>query len=430
MKRKIIQITQKPFVQNVIVMVTGTIGAQIVKMTLSPIITRVYGPEAYGVMGVFISIIQFIIPVAALTYPMAIVLPKNDLNAKGLIKLSLYISSVLTLIIMIFLVIFKNIIVEYFNIGEAATYLFLIPIVIIFTTLMQVSEQWYIRTKQFGINAKVSFYQAVILEFSKVGIGLITPTASVLVGLTAVANGLKALMLILFGRKSKYKSPNTSSEKRLSLKEIAKRHKDFPLLRAPQAFIDAITKGLPVLLLMTFFGPVSSGFYTLCRTVLTLPSSLIGKSVGDVFYPRINGALIKKEKLSSLIKKAVFALSGLGIVPFGLLIAFGPWLFGFVFGDSWVTAGEYARWLALSSFFRFINEPCIRALPVLSAQSLHLCVTIVQTLIRVASLWFGFFVFNDDKIAIALYGISDGLINFLLIILTLNISKKIEKNSK
>jgi O-antigen/teichoic acid export membrane protein len=292
---------------------------------------------------------------------------------------------------------------------------------------MQVFEQWFIRIKQFGINAKSMFYQSIIIEGSKVGIGLFYPVAPVLIFLTALNNGVRALFLITLGKRLvNNNTPNDLEEGHLPLKDLAKKYKDFPLLRAPQMFIDAISKGLPILLLTSLFSVASAGFFTICNTVLRMPSSLVGSAVGNVFYPKINEAALQGKKLTGLIKKAMFFLGLVGVIPFGLIIAFGPWLFELVFGSNWAIAGEYARWLSLSTFMRFMNEPCIRVLPVLSAQSLHLLVTVIQTITRASVLVIGFFIFKDDQIAIALYGITGAIINVLLILITLNISKKFD----
>ena len=78
MKKYVLAIMKKKFIRNVVLVVTGTASAQLVTMLLSPIITRLYGPEAYGHMGVFLAIVGVIAPVAALTYPIAIVLPKKE----------------------------------------------------------------------------------------------------------------------------------------------------------------------------------------------------------------------------------------------------------------------------------------------------------------------------------------------------------------
>src|SRR5699024_9309969 len=109
----------------------------------------------------------------------------------------------------------------------------------------------------------------------------------------------------------------------------------------------SISQGLPTIVLAGYFGPASAGFYSVSRMVLGAPSQLIGKSVGDVFYPRINEAALNKENISNLIKKATLILALIGIIPFGLVILIGPNLFSFVFGNEWSVAGEYARWIAL-----------------------------------------------------------------------------------
>lgn len=65
-------------------MASGTAMAQVISMLLAPIITRLYGPEAYGMMGTFMAIIGIFTPIAALTYPIAIVLPKIMKMRRGL----------------------------------------------------------------------------------------------------------------------------------------------------------------------------------------------------------------------------------------------------------------------------------------------------------------------------------------------------------
>jgi IS5 family transposase len=71
----------------VAVVASGTAGAQAITMGFSPVITRLYGPEAFGLLGVFMAMVQVLVPAAALTYPIAIVLPKEDRDARVLARL-------------------------------------------------------------------------------------------------------------------------------------------------------------------------------------------------------------------------------------------------------------------------------------------------------------------------------------------------------
>lgn len=424
MKKVFNQIINSKFVKNVIIMALGFTGAQTLNILLSPVITRLYGPEAFGIMSTFNAFTQIFVSVAALTYPIAIVLPKNDHDARSLINLSIYISLFIAIISTVIVFIFEENIVNMFKINEIAPFLYyLIPIVIIFAGIMQSLEQWLIRKKKFLINARVTFLQSLITNSSKIGIGLFYPTATVLVFLQAFSNGLKAFMMMLFVKD--WRKKNSTNKEYLEIKQLAKKYIDFPLYRAPEVFIYSVSQNIPVLLISSLFGPASAGFYNIGRTVLGLPSNLIGQAIGDVFYSRVSEAANNNEDLNYIIKKATITLFLIGLLPFGLVILFGPFLFEVVFDKEWFTAGEYARWIALSSYAVFINKPSVRALPVLRAQRFQLVFTILILIGQVISLSIGFFVFKNDIIALALFGTTGALFNIILVLITLNKSKKL-----
>ncbi|WP_298472146.1 oligosaccharide flippase family protein [uncultured Psychrobacillus sp.] len=425
MKSKIVKLLKRPFVRNVIIISTGTLAAQAITLFLTPVITRLYGPEAYGLMGVFVSLLGIVTPIAALTYPIAIVLPKKEEEAQGIIRLSFYISLITSMVAVLIIIFLSEHIVKLFNIEEIESYLFLIPVAILLAGFSQIMQQWLIRTKQFRITAKTTFVQALVMNSGKVGVGVFYPVAPVLISLSAIAPGFNAFLMYLFLKKSNEKQVFYYN-KSISIKKLATNYKDFPLFRAPQVFINAISDNLPVVLLTSFFGPASVGFYSLGRTALSIPTTLIGKSIGDVFYPRISDAGKNGENLTNLIKKTMFLLGIIAVIPFGLIIIFGPGLFSFVFGAEWRGAGEYARWIALWLFFKFIYQPCIIALPVLSAQAFHLKFTIINLMVRLLSLIIGFYVFSDDLMAIALFGISAAILSICLIFITLQISKRFD----
>lgn len=424
MRSQVEKLTTKPFVRNVIVVATGTAMAQIVYMALSPIITRLYGPEAYGLMGAFMAIVIIIGPVAALTYPIAIVLPKKDEDAQWLMRLSFLISIISAILLILVLALFYRQIVNLFDLENLSPFLFLLPFVALFSGTLQIAESWLIRTKQFKITAKVTVLHALILQGGMVLIGLFYPYAAVLIVLSAFAIGLRAAMMIGFSQKFEYIKFNLKLENRTEIKKTAIHFKDFPIYRAPEVFIDAVSLGLPVILLASFFGPASAGFYSIGYTVLSIPSQLIGKSVGDVFYPRISDAANNGERMTDLIKKATYYLGLAGILPYLIVIVFGPSLFSFVFGAEWLMAGEYARWIALWSFFKFLNKASVTALPALSAQAFQLYSTIITLVARITALAIGYYVFASDLIAIALFAITGSIANIVFIAITLHISKK------
>ena len=66
------------FVRNVAIVASGTVAAEAITMVYSPVLTRMYGPEAFGLLGVFVALLSIMTPIAALTYPIAIVLADKD----------------------------------------------------------------------------------------------------------------------------------------------------------------------------------------------------------------------------------------------------------------------------------------------------------------------------------------------------------------
>jgi O-antigen/teichoic acid export membrane protein len=429
MKINFLQITNKQFTRNVIILVTGTAAAQAVSLLLSPIITRLYGPQVYGLMGVFLAIVGIIAPISALTYPIAIVLPKSDKEAKRLASLSLMIAAIIAVLTTVVLFFFYHPIVKIFNLEKIGPYLFLLPIVIISAGFQQVVEQWLIRTKEFAITAKVTFFHALITQGSKVGFGFFYPFASVLIVITTLSIGIKALLLGIFSKNINFKTSKDQVDEQntLSHLELAKRHKDFPFFRAPEVCLSATSQNIPIIMLTAFFGSAAAGFYSIVKTGLSLPTQLFSKSVGDVFYPRISEAKNNGENVTGLIKKAILSLAAVGIVPYLFIILFGPWIFSFVFGEDWARAGEYARWVALWSFFGFLNKPCVTAFPVLSMQAFHLVFSIIMLISRILVLALGYYLYKSDLVAILFLGISGAVLNILLIFITIHRSRKFDQ---
>jgi len=114
------------FINNIIIVASGTALAQIITFGLTPIITRIYGPTSFGVLGTFMAIINILGPVAALTYPIAIILPKKNGEARQIMKLSLFICVIFGIISGLVLLLTFDIIVDLFNLDLVAPFLFLV----------------------------------------------------------------------------------------------------------------------------------------------------------------------------------------------------------------------------------------------------------------------------------------------------------------
>jgi O-antigen/teichoic acid export membrane protein len=414
--------------RNILTVVSGTAGAQAVTMALMPVITRLYGPEAYGVLGVFMGLAWMLTPVTALTYPIAIVLPKRDDNARALVRLALGTGLVVSALTMLIFLTVGEPIVHLLGVEEIAPYLLLLPLVMFAGAGLEVAQQWMIRMQRFGLTAKVAITHSIIHNGLRILGGVLHATPAMLVVSTGFGPALQAVMLGVAQRRVKQtdreEDPAAASEALATPLKMAKRHSDFPLYRAPQILINAISQHMPTLVLAAFFGPAAAGFFALCRQALTMPTQLIGKSVADVYYPRIVRAIHNREPISGMLTKAVAGLALVGLIPFGLVVAIGPWLFAFVFGQEWYAAGEQARWLAIAEYAIFITRPCVVAVPALSLQGRFLIFEVVSTILRIGSLMIGAMWLEAALSTVAAFTIASLIIYGSLLVIVLVESRR------
>jgi len=416
------------FGRDVALVTAGTAGAQIITIAFSPIITRLYGPKAFGLLGTFLAITSVIAPISALTYPIAIVLPKEDSVAKGIARLSIYIALAIATMVAIVFLLGGDRLINLLKIQEIRSFILLIPLFIIFSAWLQIIQQWLIRKKQFKIKAKIAVLKAFIINIAILLIGFFRPLAAVLIVIYTFGNALHAYILSIGAKKVEMKNRNVEKTyHKTTIWQLAKKHYDFPLYRSPQVFINSISQSLPILMLAAFFGPVSAGFYTICKKVLEMPSQLVGRSVGDVFYCRIVEAAHRGENLANLILKATIGLALVGISPFAIVITYGPRLFGFIFGSEWMIAGEYARWLSIPMFFFLVNKPSVAAIPVLRMQKGFLIYEFLSTGSKLIVFYIGFLLLKKDILIIALFSIFGALAYIFLIIWVIVYSVIIER---
>jgi O-antigen/teichoic acid export membrane protein len=142
-----------------------------------------------------------------------------------------------------------------------------------------------------------------------------------------------------------------------------------------------------------------------------------------VFYPRITEAAHRGENLTRLIFKATLYLAAVGFVPFAVVVAFGPWLFGLVFGAEWTVAGEYARWLAIMMFFFFINRPSVAAVPVLGLQKGLLIYELFSTGSKLIAIYIGGVLLKNDQLTVVIFSLFGAAAYIFLIAWIIILSK-------
>lgn len=405
------------FVRNVVVMATGTFGAHGVSIVFAPLITRLYGPDTFGVFGTFNALLAVLVPIAALALPIAIVLPSSDSEAAAIGRLSAMVSLAITMVLVAVLYVIGDQILWQLSMESIGNYVILLPLAMLAAAITQIFRQWMIRRNQFRKLANLGILHALVVNAAIVVSGLLYPFALALIVITVVGQGFYALLL---SRTVKWYKQSSSPR---NYRELLQRYREFPLYRAPQDFINAISQSMPIVLMASLFGASPAGLYALAKLVMGVPSALLGTAMRDVFYPKVTRMAQSGACIDRLIIRATIGLAVIGILPFALVVVFGPQMFSWMFGDDWDIAGQYARWLALFFFFNFINKPSVAAVPVLGIQRGLLIYEVFSTGGKVLGLIAGYHFFQDDVLAVALFSFI-GMVAYVAMIVWIILTAK------
>lgn len=400
--------------RNVMAVASGTAAGQVVVFAFSPLITRIYSPETFGLQGVFLSLISILSPVIALRYPMAIVVARDDTDAARLSYLSLGIAFGLSIACGLLLLMAHGPVLSLLGAEALGALIWFLPLALFCVALQDIMDFRAARLGSFRLVGIVTVVQSFATNLTRVLGGLVNPVAGVLVAVTALAPALHAAQLA-FG--TRYQRPDPSPRPtRAETWRLLRRHADFPLYRMPTDVLNAASQAVPVILLAALFSPATAGLYTLTRSVLNLPSNVIGAAVGNVLYARFAELDRAARPLLPLLLRSTLALLALAPVIVGLAW-FAPPVFALLFGETWREAGYYAQWMSLWIAMMIINIPTVRIAPVIASQRLMLLFNIALLAVRVAAVLITARLGGDARAAVLWFSVASVLMIGLSILL-------------
>lgn len=419
--KQISKIIKSNLAGNISKLLTGAVVAQLLTFAASPIITRIYGPAAVGAQGAFVSLVTMTSVIFALGYPYAIVLPKRDIEARIITKISLISSIALLIVLTTIILIAEDQIIRVLNAPALRENLVLVPSASFAVCISIISGQWLARRGQFGRSARATAYGSLISNLLKVTAGPLFPSSRTLV-ISYIINYLAISAIgspknILNQRRSTY-AP------RRYLRPIALKYGDFATLRTPQALLSACSIGLPIIIITALSGPEAAGQYSIALSILFLPVNLFGSALNSAFYPRVTELLRQKADVVPIIKKATGLAFLIGVPGYTAGALLGPVIFPLIFGQQWVQSGAFAQALAPMLLFQFATRPVVASIPAIRLQGMLLKHEIITALIRVSSLWAAFAAFKNPVSAVAVFSLASAAMYFILYLITLISAKE------
>lgn len=375
--------------RNMTMLAGGTAVAQVIGVISTPIITRIYLPEHMGVLTTFVALTSLLVPLGTLRYSVALPLPKSDGMATNLAVVCLVILAIMSLAIAFFLFMFAEPVLIMLSMEATLPYWWLLIIGVLGTSVYDILSTWAVREKAFKPLAKTKIWQSVTGSLVKIGLGFLglRPLGLLVGQIISQSGGIFSLVSTFF-------SDFRKNVRQVRLKRIVfllKYYNDFPKFRLPSQLLLVFSAKAPLLFSAWLFGVETTGQLGLALTILALPLSLFGQSIGQAYYSEI-AQLGKKQpkqiyQITESITKKLFLIS---IPPFLILLFFGPVLFEIVFGTQWRDAGVFASALAVFLLSQFVSSPITNTLSVLGKEAYFLQINIVRTIAILAVFYLSF----------------------------------------
>lgn len=396
------------------ILASGAGISRIIGLLSIPVISRIYSPEHMGVLAVFTALVALLVPIGTLRYSVALPLPRSDRLAVNLSVLCMLLLGVMSLVITAILILFAKLILNLLNMQVLLPYWWLLIIAVIGTGFYEILSQWATREKAFKPLSKTQIWQSLIGAIIKVGLGLagLKPLGLLIGQIVMQAGGILGLSLIFF---KKFRV-NLRYVTRKRIVFLLKRYADLPKYRLPSQFLLVFSAQSPLLFSAWLFDAETTGQLGLALMALALPITLFGQTTGQAYYAEI--AKIGKNnprKIYQITKKVTAKLFIFSIIPFFILLFFGPLLFEFLFGSKWQEAGIFARILSIYLIAQFISAPIINVFTVFDKEKTLLSINLRRFILIIAIFIFSRLLNSTAIESIGLYSIIL-TIHYLLVI--------------
>lgn len=91
---------------------TGTTVAQAIPIAITPILTRIYTPEDFGIFAIFIALVTIFGSISSARYELAVMLPKKDEDAINILALGFIIIILISLVLLLITIFFNDYLVS------------------------------------------------------------------------------------------------------------------------------------------------------------------------------------------------------------------------------------------------------------------------------------------------------------------------------
>ena len=385
------------FVRNVGILAGGTAFAQILAAAAMPLLTRLYTPDEFGTLAVFMSLTTVFAVVANLRLDLAIPIPKSDTIANLLLVTALASTVLISGTLLIGALAMPVSIAGWLGRPQLAPYLWLVPVSIFLAAAYTSLQFWASRHKLFPLITYTRLTRAAGGVGAQVALGFAGLSAAGLLIGQVLYNGLGVIAIGRRATASVVAAFRNWSWKRWRLS--LHRYKKFPQFTMPEALANTAGAELPLILIAIYAGGAEAGYVLLIVRLMGIPMGLVGGSVAQVFLSDA-GAKFRDGTLGHFTRRAMLVLAAIGAPPLIIAGLASPYVFPWLFGVEWQRAGDLVIWFVPWFALQFIVSPVSSTLHIAGKNGLAFSLQIFGLAMRTFPIFFLIFYNLDFNLSI------------------------------
>ena len=355
-------ITKGTFAYHVLTLASGILAGQLILFISLPLLQRYfYGPAAFGVFTLYVSLSELLIDMSGFKYELAIVNGKRVKDTLNTFLLSVSTVMFFSLAVLAILVAAYLLFPEIKMVKELGISLFLIPVSIFCFGCFNAMNYWLNNKEKYGsmsagkiINSvssePVKFAVAAPLKYG--GIGLI-------VGRVLGQFSLFIYSLYLFYKNDR-RVLRIASRRRMQ--HLSKVHRNYPLFVMPGTLITTGITYLFFQFIFEVFGKEKVGLLGPSISYIGVAFSILSTAFAQVFYKKISTISDYAE-----LKKIYLKFAGLLFIP-GIAL----FLFVYIIPDAWIVMLLGERWGEILPITRIMVLWMLFSSVALSLSHIHL----------------------------------------------------------
>lgn len=334
--------------KNISLLFSFNLIGSLINFLTAPLITRFYSPENFGNLALFLSMSLLGGMIVTLKWENILFIEANISTAIfKLTSISIFLSSLLIVLVLIFLWMNNLYIIDGYFILYLITYIILLG-------FYYFARSYHSSLGNYKLISLSFLVKIIVSNFIFLIFGYLWGNFYFFLILGTIIGQFSETSILLFNFNWKDFSLITNFNELLIL---AKKYKKFPLFTLPGELVGNINSQLPIFVLSNSFGATTTGYFSLIQRIFGIPLKLFTSSTAEVF--RREAAIRWKENknFKRLALKTSFYLFLIGLFPAIILFFFAEKIIPLFFGSQWTGAVPYLQAMIFLFILQFSVSP-------------------------------------------------------------------------